>query len=134
MRSTSKKITATLLGLFLAVFLTQSAFAENAVNWKAFSKNLVKGLQSENAGIQMSSMQLVIEHGDNENVDVKGALLEVWHIFRTHNNSRVRQLALTTLTKMRSNLAMAYVKRQVEFETDPAVKKQIQHIIYASNE
>ena len=130
MRSTSKKVTATLLGLMLAAFLTQSAFAEDNVNWKVFSKNLVKGLQSENTGIQMSSMQLVIEHGDK--VDVKDALLEIWHIFRTHNNPKVRQLALTTLTKMKSNLAMEYVKRQVEFENDPAVKKQIQHIVSAT--
>lgn len=127
MKTQTTKLTAIILGLLLVAFASQSVMADDNVNWKTFSKNLVKGLQSENAGIQMSSMQLVIEHA--ENVDVDDAALEVWNIFRSHENPKVRQLALTTLTKMNNNLAKEYIKRQLEFEKNPEVKKQIQHIV-----
>jgi hypothetical protein len=76
------------------------------VNWKAFSKNLVKAIQSGNDGLIVSAQLMIIK-------------------FRNNRDQKARQLALVTLTHMKSNWAMEYLKRQVQFEKDPVIKQQL---------
>lgn len=122
-----KKTTFFLSLLFIVFAFTAtqlSATEKTQPDWQAFSENLVNGLQSENEGIRQSAMQLVIEHGDK--VDVNNAAFDVLHVFRNNDDQKVRQLALTTLTKMGNERVNYFLKRQVKFEADPVIRKQLE--------
>lgn len=93
------------------------------INWKAFSKNLVKALRSDNPGLQQSAMQMVIRYGNWLNV--KEAEFDVMRVFRNDKDHSIRQLALTTLINMDSKWAVGFLKTQIEFEEDPIIKKQM---------
>lgn len=90
-------------------------------DWDVFSKNLVKALQSENKGLQQSAMQLIIRHADNLNV--KDAAFDVVSIIRKQKDSKVRQLAMVTLYHIKHDRAMYFLKRNIQFEKDEAVRK-----------
>lgn len=111
----------------LAMF-TFNAFAteESEAKWDDFSKNLVKALSSENNGIQNSAMQMVIKHGDK--VDVNDAAYDVLYVFRTDENQKVRQLALSTLAKIDNDQVNYLLERQIKFEADPVIRKQLEAI------
>ncbi len=111
----------------LAMF-TFNAFAteESEEKWDDFSKNLVKALTSENNGIQKSAMQMVIKHGDK--VDVNDAAYDVLYVFRTDENQKVRQLALSTLAKINNDQVNYLLERQIKFEADPVIRKQLEAI------
>jgi hypothetical protein len=113
-------ISALLLILSIAgVLFAQENSKE--VDWKAFSKNLVNALQSDNTGLQQSAMQMIIRYGDKLNV--KDGLFKVVHIYRRDQDRRVRLLALGAIAQMNSNWAMFFVKRGIKFESDPVIIK-----------
>ena len=56
-----------------------SAGEAKEVNWDKFSKSLVKSLKSDNEGVRLPAMQLVIKSGDK--VDVSNARYEVMDTF-----------------------------------------------------
>ena len=97
--------------------------ASGEVNWEVFSTNLVVALQSDNAGLRQSAMQLVIRYGDR--LDVKDALFDVVGVFRNHKTRNVRLLALSALGHMNSNWAFDFLKRSIKFEDDPVIKRQV---------
>ena len=102
--------------------------------WDIFSKNLVKALKSENLGLKVSAMQLVIKY--KEKVDVENASLDVVRLYRRHKDERVRQLALVTLHAMKNDWALGIVKRDYNFENNLKVKKLMAAVItdYAQKE
>ena len=109
--------------LFAAAFAGESA----ETDWNAFSKNLVKSLKSENEGIRLSAMQQVITYADKVNVD--DAVFDIVKVYRSHEDVKVRQLALTALHKTNNAWAMDFLKRNLEFEKSPVLKTQIYHIL-----
>ena len=119
------------LGFALVLVITFSFSVANAqtqdVNWEAFSKNLVKALKSDNEGLQLSAMGMIVRYGDQ--LDVDEAVFDIVRVFRLHDNSRVRILAMVTLHKMQNEWAMYYLKRNMEFESDECVKKQCCRIV-----
>jgi hypothetical protein len=109
-----------MVGIILFGF--QSVQADE-VDWETFSKNLVKALQSDNDGLMLSAALMIVQYG--EQLDVKDAVFDVMRIFRNDPNPKVRQLALVTLTHMKSDWAMEFLKREIQFEKDPVIKKQL---------
>lgn len=120
-----RKFSSKLIVLIIIGIVMMGLHEVNAsdINWKAFSKNLVKALKSENPGLQQSAMQMVIRYSDW--LDVKAAEFDVMRIFRNQKNQAVRQLALMALIGMNSNWAVGFLKTQIEFEEDPIIKKQM---------
>jgi hypothetical protein len=104
---------------------------ENITDWKTFSKNLVHALNTENEGLQLSAMQKIIFYGDKLNVN--DAVFKVMSFFRDDKNENVRMLALMTLRSMHSNWAMDFLKRAVQFEENPRIKRQICVILHEYN-
>lgn len=92
-----------------------------------FSKNLVNALQSEHEGIKTTAMGMVIRYGDQ--VDVKEAVIDVMRVYRDHESESMRRLAVVTLGKMNSSMAISYLERAVQFEKSPALKKTMQAVI-----
>jgi hypothetical protein len=123
-----KKFTSKLIALIIAGVIVIGLHTVNAseVDWDAFSKNLVKALKSSNSGMQQSAMQFVIKYGNR--VDVNDAVFDVMRVFRYDKDRGVRRLALTTLTNMNNKWAMGFLERQIQFESDPVIKKQLMAI------
>lgn len=123
-----------LLVLVVFVFtITQFALAGNkdrlaSTNWDAFSKNLVMAIASGNDGLQQSAMQQIITYSDY--LDVENARFDLVHLYRFHNNERVRQLAVVTLHKIGNKWAMDFLKRNLKFEDNPTIYRQIVDCMY----
>ena len=111
----------------LVLFAAAFAGTNENTDWDAFSDNLVKGLKSDNEGVRLSAMQQVITYADKVNVD--DAVFDIVEVYRSHNDIKVRQLALTTLHKTNNAWAMDFLKRNLEFEKSPVLKAQIYHIL-----
>ncbi len=114
----------TMLALFLA---SAFATASETVDWNDYSKKLVTSLKSDNEGVKLSAMQQVITYSDKVNVDA--AIHEIVKVYRTHEDVKVRQLALTTIHKTQNSWAMDFLKRNLAHESSPVLKAQIYHIL-----
>lgn len=120
----------------IGLLVGSSVFAANddweklvaKTDWKAYSKNLVAALKSDNLGLQVSAMQQVIKYKDY--LDVDRAVLDLVRVYRRHKDDRMRQLALVTLYSMKNDWAMGIVKRDFNFECCPKVKKLMAVILY----
>lgn len=115
--------------IFIFIFcLTQFLFASDKnrlekVNWAAFSKNLVNGLTFENDGVRQAVLQHIITYADY--LDVDDGVLDMMRIYRHHRNEKFRQLAVVALTKTHNNWAMGFLKRNIKFEKNPTIRRQI---------
>ena len=117
---------ALLMNLFCLTFL----FAGNGEDrWQTFSDNLTKSLKSENPGVKYSAMQLIIEYSDN--INVTDGVYDVMREFRNNPDQKVRQLALVTLYKMKSDWAIEFLKMHQKYEENNEIKKTISCIITA---
>lgn len=133
-----KRLISVILASFIIVFLfCNIGYTQEAqnVNWEAFSKNLVKAVHSDNEGLRRSAMCMIIRYADY--LTVKDARFEIVRIFRSHKNSKVRQLAMVTLYHMKDDWAMYFLKRNIKFEKDETILKQnccIVNTYYAEKE
>jgi hypothetical protein len=98
------------------------------VNWEAFSKNLVKGLTFENDGIRQAIMQHIITYSDRLNVN--DGVFDLIRIYRNHKNNKYRQMAVVALGKVQNKWALYFLRRNLKFEKDPTIRRQILHSLY----
>lgn len=123
----------TLLAL-ATVFLSLSTILADEpanVNWDQFSKGLTMALKSDNLGVKLSAMQLVIKYGNK--VNVTNARYDVMDTFLDSKDRRVRQLALVTLSKINNTFDLGLLERQIKFEDDPVIKNQIVAVLIAAD-
>ena len=121
---------ATISLVFIVAFMFSNAVASD--DWNTFSDNLVKALQSDNDGLKISAMQLIIKYGDK--VWVHDATFQVYQIFKEHENPRMRQLALVTLYKMNSEWFKHELPKDLAEETSPALRHQMMAMLYGEKE
>ena len=124
-----KRIT-TIIAVFVFALTLISAVDSQAADNKTFSKNLVKALKSDNQGLQVSALQLVVKYG--KKVDVEDATLGVVRIYRRSNNEQFRQLALAAIHASQNDWAISVVARDYQFETNPKIKKMMAAVLSAS--
>lgn len=96
-------------------------------DWKSFSKNLVAALKTDNTGLQVSAMQLVIKWKDR--INVNDAALDLVKLYRSHKNEYVRQMALVTINTMSNDWAAGIVVRDLNFEESERMKRMMVAII-----
>ncbi len=123
------KTTAILL-LSLTLLTFGNSFAMDKgkdVNWDVFSKNLVRALTSQNDGLQESAMRHVITYGDQLNI--RDGVLDILHVYRSHEDLQARRLALTALPRLNDPLINGFLRRAVDFEKSTILKRQLQFII-----
>ncbi len=119
---------STLFISLLAMTLISTGFAqEGKVDWEMFGENLMWGLTSENEGLQRSAMQFIIKYADS--LDINEASPDVYQIFSSHENPKVRQLALVTLYKMNCVWCLKNLVDDIYKETDPIIRHQIAAIL-----
>ena len=123
----------TVLALATVFFSLSSVLADEPadIKWDQFSKGLVQALQSENDGLRLSAMQMVIKYGNK--VDVGAARYDVMDTFLYSKDRRVRQLALVALSKINNTFDMGLLERQISFEEDPVIKNQIAAVLIAAD-
>ncbi len=90
-------------------------------DWHKFSKNLEGAVKSENAGLQISAMQMVIKYSDK--VNINNSVTSLVRVYRSNVNERIRQLALITIHSIQNDWALGIVKRDLGFERSPELKK-----------
>ncbi|MCB0282953.1 MAG: HEAT repeat domain-containing protein [Calditrichae bacterium] len=121
------------LGYILVLLISLSSFAFSNVNekvdWSLFSNNLEKSLKSENLGVRLSAMQMIIRYSDK--IDVSKGVYDVMREFRNNDDQNVRKLALITLYKMQNDWAIDFLKRQYRFEDNSDIKNKIERIVVA---
>jgi len=114
MHKHSLKIALTLVVLY--VFAISIQPVEAKTDWKQFSANLEKALQTHNLGLQQSAMFLVIKYGDK--LDVRGALSDVMKLYQTNKDAKTRELALLTIYRMDREKAMELLNKEPEEDGD----------------
>ena len=123
----SRMILTASLVAFLALSLGNLSAQEREIDWKHVSKNLVKALASENDGLRQSAMVMIVRHGDK--LRVNDAVYDVMHIYRTHKDERVKQLALATLHKMESKWAMGFLRVDLRFQESEKLRRMVLAIL-----
>jgi len=120
---------------FLIVSLLSSfAFAtpnNDQVDWDLFSDNLKTSLKSDNIGVKLSAMQLIIEYSDELNVSSRNAIYDVMSEFRGNEDQSIRQLSLITLYKMKNDWAVDFLRMHHKFEENNEIKTTIESIVTA---
>ena len=125
MRRTAYSMLAAILFL---VFAAQSGAAKDkADKWEVFCENLCYCLKMNNEGVRNSALQHIVTYGEYLNMDA--AVFDVVRIFRNSKDERVRQLALAALHKMQNGWAMNFLKRSIDYEKSPTIKKQLRIIV-----
>jgi hypothetical protein len=80
----------------------------------------VKAIKSDNEGLKVSALRLVIKHGDK--VNVEEATLGIVELYRRSDNEQFRQLALAVINATQNEWALNIVARDYQFETNPTIK------------
>ena len=122
-----KTVSIILTVAVVLMFAGANGFAQDKeTNWDAFSKNLVKGIESGNDGVQQAAMRHIILYNQlyPGKLDVNDAVWEIMKIFRSHKNPQVRRLAMVALFSIGNEKAIFILKRNVKFEEDKEIKKQ----------
>lgn len=96
-------------------------------DWAAFSENLVVGLATDNEGLKLSALQMIVRYGDR--LDVQAAAFDVIRMFQDHQDQRVRRLAVVACGQLKSNWAMGFLRMSESFERDARVRATIQSIV-----
>jgi len=119
-----------LLTFLILTLVSSFAYAgAPKVNWDKFSENLTTSLKSENKGVKLSAMQLIIQYSDD--LDVTDGVYDVMREFRNNEDQKIRKLALITLYKMHDDWAIDFLKMQHKFEDNSEIKNTIEKIVSA---
>jgi Mg2+ and Co2+ transporter CorA len=119
---------STILIPLLAILFFVNGFAqEEKTNWEKFSENLIWGLNSGNEGLERSAMCIIIKHADS--LTVNQVSFNIYQIFSSHENPKVRQLALVALYKMNSIWVLKNLVDDIYDESDPIIRHQIATIL-----
>jgi hypothetical protein len=99
--------------------------------WKAFSKNLVVALNTENEGVRIEAMRLAIQYADY--VDVKAARFDLMRLYRDHEDDAVRRMAVVALSKSGGGWALGFIERAMRFEQSPCVRQTMAAVVAERN-
>lgn len=117
-----------IIGILVVSIMAQSADRIDKTNWKAFSENLINAVSSDNQGLKVSAMQHMITY--QKYLDVRDATFDLIRIYRLHPDERMRQLAAVTLESVGSSWGKDFLKRNVRFEKNEVIKRQILDYVY----
>ncbi len=115
------------LGMF-QVLLAGNHERYEKTDWKAFSENLTNAIASDNEGLRQSAMQHIITYSSKLEMD--GAVFDLVRIYRYEKDQRVRQMAVVALNKIGNSWAMNFLKRNLRFEDNPVIYRQIVDCTY----
>lgn len=95
--------------------------------WEAFSENLVRSLQSEYDGVKSAALGMIIRYGNQ--LDVDEAVFDVVGIYRTHENEKMKRMALVALGNMENEWAIEFMERAQRFEDSPVLQQTMKAVV-----
>ena len=117
------------VALSLGLLAANQANAQGKeVDWDSFSKNLSANLVSDNTGLKLSTMQLVIEYGNKLTLS-DDAIYSLVRIYRWQKEVKYQRMALVALYSLEDKWAMDYLKRSLRFESNPVLKHTLAAIV-----
>lgn len=130
-----------LAGMIVLATLTTAATAQPAASdyqattvavpadaeWKLFSRQIVRALQSDHQGLQEGALRMIIQYGDL--VDVKAARFDVIAIYRNSKDNNMRRMAVVALGKMHDRWALGFLRRCADTERCLAVRYTIATVL-----
>lgn len=122
------RFTLLIIGILVVSIMAQNVDRIDKTNWKAFSENLINAVSSDNQGLKVSAMQHMITY--QKYLDVRDATFDLIRIYRLHPDERMRQLAAVTLESVGSSWGKDFLKRNVRFEKNEVIKRQILDYVY----
>ncbi len=143
-----QKLTLSLLALFfvlatlpIAVFATTddeplslvppTTTDVTSAQWKSFNQNLVQAITSDNEGLKLAGLQMVIKYGTA--VDVSAARFDIVRMYRDHDNERVRRMAVVALGAMEDAWALDFLTRSLAFERSALVRRTMEAVLWAQH-
>ena len=120
----------TLIAVVLFSFFSTAALSAQETtktDWKAYSKELLKSIDSDNEGVKLSALQRIIQYSDSLNIT--NARYSVMNIFMKNKNQKVRQLALAALSKINHPLDLGRLELHFKWEKDPVIKMHISFVL-----
>ena len=97
-------------------------------DWSNYSKRLIETLTNENKGLQQSALQRIIRYGSYMEND-RETVLEIVKIYRSHDDDRMRHMAVIALGELNDKWAMDYLKRAVHFEESSTIAHSMKYIL-----
>jgi len=121
------RLSTILIPLMALLFISSGFAQEKKVDWDKFSENLIWGLNSGNEGLERSAMCFIIKYADSLSVDHMAS--NIYEIYSSHENTKVRQLALVTIYKLNHIWILKNLVDDIYNETDPIIRHQIAWIL-----
>ena len=100
--------------------------------WDMFSDNLEQALACGHEGVQQGALRMIIFYGDNLTISRTG-VQEAVRIYRDHEDSRLRRMAVVALGKIQDQWGLDMLKRSARFEKSPSVRQTILAVLAGSN-
>ena len=125
-----KRFSIALIAVILFSFFSIAALSAQEkikTDWDAFSKELLKSIDSSNEGVQLSALQRIIQYSDSLNI--ANARYSVMNIFMKNEDQKIRQLALAALSKINNPLDMGRLELHFKWEKDPVIKMHISFVL-----
>jgi hypothetical protein len=122
-----RQLTFLILIVSMFTLVTSTIAKDKAEYWDKFSQSLVESMKSENEGLKQSVMQRIIQYSDK--LEVKEAAFDIYNIYRWHNNTNVRRLALVALYNTNYNWAMNRIAEELQREQSSTLKKQMMFMV-----
>ena len=121
------KLSTVLIPLLAILFLANVFAQQEKPDWDKFSENLIWGLNSGNEGLERSAMRFIIKYADS--LAVNQVSYNIYNIYSSHENAKVRQLALVALYKMNNVWVLKKLVDDIYDESDPIIRHQIATIL-----
>jgi len=119
---------STVLIPLVAILFFANVFAQKEkTDWNKFSENLIWGLNSGNEGLERSAMRFIIRYTDSLSINQLSS--KIYDIYSSHENAKVRQLALVALNKMNNVWTLRNLVDDIYNESDPIIRHQIAAIL-----
>jgi hypothetical protein len=119
------QVLVTTLVLFLSSVF---AFAQSDVLiWNGNSDELVELIKSKDENKQVFALQKIITYP--ELVNDNSIAYDIYNIYRTHKNDKIRQMALVALFRMKHYNLLKNLKDDFYNEKNPEIRNQIWFIL-----
>ncbi len=96
--------------------------------WKAFNKNLIEAIHSDNEGVREGALMQISRYGDFLEFP-ESTVFEVMRIYRDHDDPKIKRLAIVALGNMGSRWAIEFLDMLAPYEQNETLKKTMESVV-----
>ena len=102
----------------------------SADDWTEFGNRVSTVLAAGHDGLRQGALRLVIMYGRRLDLD-RAAIFDMVRMYRSHENERVRRMAVVALAETEDAWCMDFLKRSIRFENEQAVRHTLMAAVAA---